>query len=75
MAIRLPPWKVIRHLDDGSEEAYRVDVDPRERVSRPEEAPAEPGAPQPRGRERGAPRAERDEEAIVAARLADLGYL
>jgi arylsulfatase A-like enzyme len=76
MAIRLPPWKVIRHLDDGSEEAYRVDVDPRERVSRPEEAPAELRALlnlEVESAERHELSA--DEEAIVAARLADLGYL
>jgi N-sulfoglucosamine sulfohydrolase len=76
LAIRLPPWKLIHHVDSGREEAYRLDVDPRERVSRPADVPLElrdllylelESAEQ---REISA-----EEEAKVEARLADLGYL
>ena len=39
--MRLPPWKLILHVETGEEEAYRLDLDPRERDSRPGEAPPE----------------------------------
>jgi len=76
LAVRVPPWKLILHVDSGEEETYRLDVDPRELDSRPGEAP-------PELREivfRELESAERhelteEEEAIVAKRLADLGYL
>jgi choline-sulfatase len=76
LAVRLPPWKLIHHVQTGREEAYRLDVDPRERESRPGDVPDDlrdalyaelEGAEQ---RELSA-----EEEATVAARLADLGYL
>jgi arylsulfatase A-like enzyme len=76
LAIRLPPWKLVHHVDSGREEAYRLDVDPRERVSKPADVPLElrdllylelESAEQ---REISA-----EEEAKVEARLADLGYL
>jgi arylsulfatase A-like enzyme len=76
LAVRMPPWKLVHHVDSGREEAYKLDVDPRERVSRPAEVPLElrdllylelEGAEQ---REISA-----EEEAKVEARLADLGYL
>ncbi len=76
LAVRMPPWKLIHHVDSGREEAYRLDVDPRERVSRPADVPLElrdllylelESAEQ---REISA-----EEEAKVEARLADLGYL
>jgi arylsulfatase A-like enzyme len=76
LAVRMPPWKLILDVESGEEEAYRLDVDPRERTSRPAEAPAD--LREAAFRELGS--AERqelteEEEAIVARRLADLGYL
>jgi arylsulfatase A-like enzyme len=76
LAVRLPPWKLILDVESGEEEAYRLDVDPRELESRPADAP-------PELREivfRELESAERhelteEEEATVAKRLADLGYL
>lgn len=76
LAVRVPPWKLILDVESGEEEAYRLDLDPRELDSRPSEAP-------PELREivfRELESAERrelteDEEATVARRLADLGYL
>lgn len=76
LALRAPPWKLILHVESGEEEAYRLDLDPRERHSRPDDAPGEL-------RERlyteleSAERREisPEEEAKVVARLSDLGYL
>jgi arylsulfatase A-like enzyme len=76
LAVRMPPWKLILDVESGEEEAYRLDVDPRELDSRPTDAP-------PELREivfRELESAERhelteEEEATVAKRLADLGYL
>jgi arylsulfatase A-like enzyme len=76
LAIRLPPWKLILDVESGEEEAYLLDIDPRELDSRPADAP-------PELREivfRELESAERhelteEEEATVAKRLADLGYL
>ena len=76
LAVRKPPWKLILHVESGEEEAYDLELDPRELESRPQEAP-------PELREivfRELERAERhelteEEEATVAKRLADLGYL
>jgi arylsulfatase A-like enzyme len=76
LAVRLPPWKLIHHLESGREEAYRLDVDPRERTSRPGDVPdalRDALYAQLEGAERRELSA--DEEATVAARLADLGYL
>jgi arylsulfatase A-like enzyme len=76
LAVRMPPWKLIRHLPSGHEEAYRLDVDPRERLSRPADVPAELRAVLNLELD-SADRHELsdEEEAIVTARLADLGYL
>jgi arylsulfatase A-like enzyme len=76
LAVRVPPWKLIRHLDSGHEEVYRLDVDPRELVSRPADVPAELRVLSNLELES----VERhelsdEEEALVTARLADLGYL
>jgi choline-sulfatase len=76
LAVRMPPWKLILHVESGEEEAYELDVDPRELDSRPADVP-------PELREivfRELESAERhelteEEEATVAKRLADLGYL
>jgi choline-sulfatase len=76
LAIRRPPWKVIRHLATGREEAYRLDVDPRELVDRAVEAPAELSFLLTRELDdvEVAP-LDPEQEAVVIARLADLGYL
>ena len=76
LAVRLPPWKLILHVESGEEEAYRLDVDPRELRSRPADAPAELREIVFRELE-SAERHEltEEEEATVARRLADLGYL
>jgi arylsulfatase A-like enzyme len=76
VGVRRPDWKLIRHLAGGREEAYRLDVDPRERVDRASEAPDDLRALL----ERELDDVERrelspEEEAIVVARLEDLGYL
>ena len=76
LAVRMPPWKLVLDVESGEEEAYRLDVDPRELDSRPADAP-------PELRElvfRELESAERhelteEEEATVAKRLSDLGYL
>ena len=76
LAVRMPPWKLILHVESGEEEAYNLDLDPRERESRPGDVP-------PELRElvfRELESAERrelteEEEATVAKRLSDLGYL
>jgi choline-sulfatase len=76
LAVRMPPWKLILHVESGEEEAYRLDVDPRELDSRPADVP-----PELReivfGELESAERHEltEEEEATVAKRLADLGYL
>ena len=75
LAIREPPWKLILHVESGEEEAYRLDLDPRELHPR-DDAP-------PELRERlfaeleSAERTELSavEEALVTGRLRDLGYL
>jgi arylsulfatase A-like enzyme len=76
LAVRMPPWKLILDVESGEEEAYRLDVDPRERVSRPTEAPGDLRELAFRELE-SAERREltEEEEATVARRLADLGYL
>jgi len=76
LAVRLPPWKLILEVETGEEEAYRLDVDPRERESRPADVPADLRELVFRELE-GAERREltEEEEATVAKRLADLGYL
>jgi hypothetical protein len=75
LALRVPPWKLVVDLESGAETAYRLDLDPRERESRPDAPPelrkrllAELEGV---SRERlGA-----EEQALVEKRLADLGYL
>ena len=76
LALREPPWKLIVHVESGEEEAYRLDLDPRERRSA-----ARRGS---RGAARAALRElERvehselsaEDAAVVESRLSDLGYL
>jgi phosphate uptake regulator len=75
-ALRQPPWKLIHRVDSGDEEAYRLDLDPRELENRLAEAPAELRA-QVRAELASIPRESlsAEEEAIVERRLADLGYV
>jgi arylsulfatase A-like enzyme len=76
LALREPPWKLTVHVESGEEEAYRLDLDPRERRSVPDEVPAEL-------RERlyaelelvEQPQLSAEDAAAVESRLADLGYL
>jgi arylsulfatase A-like enzyme len=75
LAIRQPPWKLVVDVESGDEEAFRLDVDPRE-LSPRDDAP-----PELRGlvftELESAERHEltEEEEATVAKRLSDLGYL
>jgi arylsulfatase A-like enzyme len=76
LALRQPPWKLTVHVRSGEEEAYRLDVDPGEVTSRPDDVPGEL-------RERLYTELEAvsrqaltaEEEALVEQRLSDLGYL
>jgi len=76
LAVRVPPWKLILHVESGEEEAYRLDTDPRELDSRPADVPPELRDLVFRELE-SAERHEltEEEEATVAKRLSDLGYL
>jgi N-sulfoglucosamine sulfohydrolase len=76
LAVRVPPWKLILHVESGEEEAYRLDTDPRELDSRPADMPPELRDLVFRELE-SADRHEltEEEEATVAKRLSDLGYL
>jgi arylsulfatase A-like enzyme len=76
LAVRQPPWKLILHVESGEEEAYRLDTDPRERRSSPADVPPELRQLVFQELE-SAERREltEEEEATVAKRLSDLGYL
>jgi arylsulfatase A-like enzyme len=77
LGIRRPPWKLIRHLATGRDEAYRLDVDPRELFDRSAEAPSDLAEILLRvdlEREDG-PELTPAEEAVIAKRLSNLGYL
>jgi arylsulfatase A-like enzyme len=76
LAVRMPPWKLILHVETGEEEAYHLETDPRERVSRPADVPPDLRALVFSELE-SAERREltEEEEATVAKRLSDLGYL
>jgi len=41
LCVRRPPWKLVVHVRSGEEEAYRLDTDPREQHSVPDEVPPE----------------------------------
>jgi arylsulfatase A-like enzyme len=76
LALRLPPWKLILHVEEGREEAYRLDLDPRELRSRPDDVPAELRELLYRELETAdSPTLSEEEEKVVESRLADLGYL
>jgi arylsulfatase A-like enzyme len=76
LAVRQPPWKLILDVESGEEEAYDLSTDPRELVSRPADVPPELRSFVFQELE-SAERREltEDEEATVAKRLSDLGYL
>jgi len=76
LAVRMPPWKLMLDVDSGSEEAFRLDLDPRELENRASEAPTELRDLLFRELE-SAERREltAEEEATVTKRLADLGYV
>jgi arylsulfatase A-like enzyme len=76
IAVRRPPWKLIRPLGPGAETAFRLDLDPRETTDRAAEVPDDlrelldrelAGFDQPvmTG----------EEEEQITQRLEDLGYL
>lgn len=76
LCVRRPPWKLLAHVDSGEEEAYRLDVDPRERLNVADDVPAElrellyaelESVDQPE--------ISAEDAAAVESRLADLGYL
>lgn len=76
LAVRMPPWKVILHLDSGEEEVYRLDLDPRERYGSVEPVPHDVRARLAAELERcSRERLTEEEERLVERRLADLGYL
>jgi arylsulfatase A-like enzyme len=76
LAVRRPPWKLVLHVETGEEEAYRLDLDPRELESRPGEVPPELREIAFRELESAQQHElSAEEEAAVAKRLADLGYL
>jgi arylsulfatase A-like enzyme len=76
MAVRLPPWKLIRWVPSDDEEAYRLDVDPREQTDIRAQAPRR----MRRMLDDELADVRRDvalsveEEAAVARRREDLGY-
>ncbi len=76
LCVRMPPWKLVVEVESGDEQAYRLDIDPRELESRPEDVPPELRDFLYRELE-SAERSElsEEEEATVARRLSDLGYL
>ena len=76
LAVRMPPWKLILHVESGEEEAYNLDLDPRELESRPADVPPELRELVFQELESAETRElTPEEEATVARRLADLGYL
>jgi arylsulfatase A-like enzyme len=76
LAVRQPPWKLILDVESGEEEAYHLETDPRELSSRPADMPPELRQLVFQQLE-SAERREltEEEEATVAKRLSDLGYL
>jgi arylsulfatase A-like enzyme len=76
LCVRRPPWKLLVHVESGAEEAYRLDTDPREQHSVPDDAPAE--LRDVLYEELGIleqPEVTSADTERVESRLADLGYL
>jgi arylsulfatase A-like enzyme len=76
LAVRQPPWKLILEVETGEEQAYHLESDPRERLSRAGDVPPDLRALVFQELE-SAERREltEEEEATVTKRLSDLGYL
>jgi choline-sulfatase len=75
LAVRRPPWKLILDVESGEDEAYRLDLDPRELHPRTD-APQELRDIVFRELESAETHElTEEEEATVAKRLSDLGYL
>ena len=77
MAVRLPPWKLVRWVPSDDEEAYRLDVDPREQTDVRAQVPKRLRRildDELAGIRRDVVMSV-EEEAAVARRLEDLGYL
>jgi arylsulfatase A-like enzyme len=77
MAVRVPPWKLVRWVPSDDEEAYQLDADPREQTDVRAQAPRR--LRRILDDELGGLRREvvmsAEEEAAVTRRLEDLGYL
>ena len=76
LCVRRAPWKLVVHVETGEEEAYRLDTDPREQHSVPDEVPAE--LRDVLYEELGAleqPEMSDEDTKRVESRLEDLGYL
>ena len=76
LCVRRPPWKLVVHVETGEEEAYRLDTDPREQHSVPDEVPAE--LRDVLYEELGVleqPEMSAEDTKRVESRLEDLGYL
>ena len=52
LAVRKPPWKLILDVESGEEEAYHLDLDPRELAAANRRAAGAPRHRLPRARER-----------------------
>ena len=77
MAVRKPPWKIVRWVPSDDEEAYRLDLDPREQTDVRAQVPKRLRAildEELVGVRRDVVMSV-EEEAAVARRLEDLGYL
>jgi arylsulfatase A-like enzyme len=77
MAVRVPPWKLVRWVPSDDEEAYRLDVDPREQTDVRAHAPKRLRRildDELAGLRRDVVMSA-EEEAAVTRRLEDLGYL
>jgi arylsulfatase A-like enzyme len=76
MAVRVPPWKLVRWVPSDDEEAYRIDADPREQTDVRAQVPRR--LRRMLDEELAGVREvvmSADEEAAVTRRLEDLGYL
>jgi arylsulfatase A-like enzyme len=77
MAVRMPPWKLVRWVPSDDEEAYRLDADPREQTDVRAQVPRR--LRRVLDEELATVRREAvmsvEEEAAVTRRLEDLGYL
>lgn len=75
LAVRMPPWKLILEVESGDEEAYRLDLDPRERESRDDVPPELRALVFQELESAQQHELTAEEEAKVVKRLSDLGYL